>query len=144
MFLMSFIKSNDEGIKKHILYLPYYTSMAIRYHLYNSKIVKNTYGGVLLLAKFRLLKVTLLQGYFLHFLNCTNGTKSRNTSHIFFWVPFYILRTYFANNPLRSVMCWKKRVGLRITHSWYFLSWVISKISWNFYWFDNLLRSINK
>ena len=58
--------------------------MAIRYHLHNSKIVKNTYGGVLLLAKFTLLKVTLLQGYFLHFLNCTNGTKSRNTSHISF------------------------------------------------------------
>ena len=26
-----------------------------------------------------LLKVTPLHGYFSHFLNCTNGTKSRNT-----------------------------------------------------------------
>ena len=37
---------------------------AIWYHLYNLKNVKNTHGGVLLLV------------------NCTNGTKSRNASHI--------------------------------------------------------------
>ena len=35
---------------------------AICYHLYNLKNVKNTHGGV---------------------LNCTNGTESRNASHIF-------------------------------------------------------------
>ena len=29
-----------------------------------------------------LLKVTLLHGYFSRFLNCTNGTKSRNASHL--------------------------------------------------------------
>ena len=29
-----------------------------------------------------LLKVTLLHECFSHFLNCANGTKSRNTSHI--------------------------------------------------------------
>ena len=29
-----------------------------------------------------LLKVTLLHGCFSHFLNCTNGTKSRNASHL--------------------------------------------------------------
>ena len=29
-----------------------------------------------------LLKLTLLHGCFSHFSNCTNGTKSRNTSHI--------------------------------------------------------------
>ena len=29
-----------------------------------------------------LLKVTLLHGCFSHFLNCTNGAKSRNASHI--------------------------------------------------------------
>ena len=28
-----------------------------------------------------LLKVTLLYGYFLTFLNCTNGIKSRKASH---------------------------------------------------------------
>ena len=27
-------------------------------------------------------KLTLLYGYFSHFLNCTNGTKSCNASHI--------------------------------------------------------------
>ena len=28
-------------------------------------------------------KVTLLHGYFSRFLNCTNGTKSRNVSHVY-------------------------------------------------------------
>ena len=50
---------------------------SIWYHLYNLKNVKSTHGGVLLL-----LKVTLLHGCFSRFLNCTNGTKSHNTSHI--------------------------------------------------------------
>ena len=31
-----------------------------------------------------LLKVTLLYGCFSSFLNCTNGTKSHKTSHIFY------------------------------------------------------------
>ena len=57
----------------------------IWYHLYNFKNVKNTHGGVLLLVKLQttptLLKVTLLHGCFSRFLNCTNGTKSRKTSH---------------------------------------------------------------
>ena len=59
---------------------------AIWYHLYNLKNVKNSHGGVLILTRFRLkpatlLKLTLLHWYFSRFLNCTNGTKSRNTSH---------------------------------------------------------------
>ena len=32
--------------------------------------------------KILLLKVTLLHDCFLRFLNCTNGTKSRNASHL--------------------------------------------------------------
>ena len=45
---------------------------------------ENIHGGVLLLVKLQatLLKVTLLIGCFSRFLNCTNGTKSRNASHI--------------------------------------------------------------
>ena len=39
---------------------------AIWYHFYNLKNVKNTHGGVLLLVK--LLKVTLLHGFFFTFL----------------------------------------------------------------------------
>ena len=59
---------------------------ALWYHLYNLKNMKNTHGGVLLLVKLQalacnFLKVTL-HGCFLHFLNCTNGTKLRNASHI--------------------------------------------------------------
>ena len=53
----------------------YVMCCAIWYHLYNLKNVKNTHGGVLLLVK---LKVTLICGCFSRFLNCTNGTKSRN------------------------------------------------------------------
>ena len=41
------------------------------YYLYNLENVKNTHVGVLLLYK-----------RFSRFLNCTNGNKSRNASHI--------------------------------------------------------------
>ena len=61
---------NGETISTYVM------RCAIWYHLYNLKNVKNTHGGVLLLA----LKVTLLHGCFSHFLNCTNGTKSRRAS----------------------------------------------------------------
>ena len=54
---------------------------AIWYHLYNLKCVKNTHGGVLLLVKVKL-KVKLLHGCFLRFLNCTNSTNLRNASRI--------------------------------------------------------------
>ena len=68
----------------------YVIRCAIWYHQYNLKNVKNTHGGVLILVKLQacrlkhatLLKLTLLHGCFLGFLNCTNGTKSRNASHI--------------------------------------------------------------
>ena len=59
----------------------------ISYHLYNLKNVKNTHGRVLILVKLQaealtLLELTLLHGYFSRFLNCTNGTKSRNAQHL--------------------------------------------------------------
>ena len=60
---------------------------AIWYRLNNLKSMKNTYGGVLLLTK---LKIKLLRRCFSHFLNCTNGTKSNNVSHIkveTIWIP---------------------------------------------------------
>ena len=56
----------------------YVVRCAIWYHLYYSKNVKNTHGGVLILV----LKLTLFYGCFSLYLNCTNGTKSRKTSHI--------------------------------------------------------------
>ena len=62
---------------------------AIWFHFYILKNVKNTHGGVLLSVKLQapatLLKVTLLHGHFSRFLNCTNGTKSRNASHILYY-----------------------------------------------------------
>ena len=65
----------------------YVMRFAIWYHLYNSKNVKNTHGGVLLLVKLQLepatlLKVTLLHGWLSRILNCTNGTKWRSASHM--------------------------------------------------------------
>ena len=46
------------------------------------KYVKNSYGGMLLLVKLQALslKVTLFNGWFSRFLNCTNGTKLRDAS----------------------------------------------------------------
>ena len=55
---------------------------AIWYHLYNFKSVENNHGGKLLLAKFTLIKVSLLRGCFLRFLNCANGKKPRKVSHV--------------------------------------------------------------
>ena len=61
----------------------YVTLCAIWYHLYKSKNVKNTHGWVPPFTN--LLKVTLFHVCFHVFkiiLNCTNGTKSLNRSHI--------------------------------------------------------------
>ena len=38
--------------------------------------MKNTHGGLLLL------KSTLLDGFFSHFSNCTNDTKSQKAFHV--------------------------------------------------------------
>ena len=55
---------------------------AIWYHLHNSKNVKNTHGGKLVLVALQALrKVKLLHRCFSRFLNCSNGTKSRKASH---------------------------------------------------------------
>ena len=48
------------------------TLCAIWYHLYHLKNIKRT----------TLLKITLLNGCFSRFLNCTNDTKSRKASHL--------------------------------------------------------------
>ena len=56
---------------------PYEMLCVIRYHLYNLKNVRDTHGEVLLLVK-----ASLLHECFSHFLNCANGTKSHNASHI--------------------------------------------------------------
>ena len=61
---------------------------AIWYHFYNLKNVKNTHGGVLIL-------VTLFHGCLSRFFNCTNGTKSRNASHIAYVKPCFHSRVLF-------------------------------------------------
>ena len=48
-----------------------------------------------------LLKLTLLHGCFSRFLNCTNGTKSRNAPHIPFFKSWY----YFFLKISLSQMC---------------------------------------
>ena len=63
---------------------------AIWYHLYNFKNVKNIHGEVLILV----LKVTLVLGCFSYFLNCTNGTKSRNALHIYDLTCYECFETY--------------------------------------------------
>ena len=62
--------------------------LVIWYHFYDLKNLKNTHRGVLLLVKLQaksLLKLTFLYACFSHFLNCRNGTKSGNASHISDW-----------------------------------------------------------
>ena len=58
----------------------YVVCCAIWYHLYNFENVKNTHGGVLFLVNFTKSNTPSL--VFSRFLNCTNGTKSRETPHI--------------------------------------------------------------
>ena len=54
------------------------------YHLYNFKNVKNTNGGVLLLLQMQAFtKSNTPLWVFLRFLNCSDGNKSRNASHMF-------------------------------------------------------------
>ena len=65
----------------------------IWYHLYNLKNVKNTHGGVLLLIKLQAVS---------RFLNCTNGTKSRNASHSV--LSFSIWQGKYFNNVATSVI----------------------------------------
>ena len=60
---------------------------AIWYHLYNLKNVKKTHGGVLILEKLQaetcnFTEINTPPWVFFTLLNCTNGTKSRNASHI--------------------------------------------------------------
>ena len=90
----------------------------IRYHWYNLKNVKNTHGGMLLLVKLQALKpatlqkVTLFHGYFSRFLNCTNGTKSRNASHITSCEVYYMnIRIKHRNRILTNTksVCLEKR-----------------------------------
>ena len=55
---------------------------AIMYHLYNKKKREKRSWRSVTFKPATLLKVTLLHGFFLRFLNCINGMKSRKTSHI--------------------------------------------------------------
>ena len=72
--------------------------------------MKNTHGGVLLLVTLQtLLKITLLHGCFLCFLNCTNGTKSRNASHIKIGVPIFLLVDLIESFSTQSRKIWTAR-----------------------------------
>ena len=62
--------------------LIYEIRCAVLSYLCHLKNVKNTHRGVL--VSVNLLKVILLHGCFSRFLNCTNGTNSRNAPHILF------------------------------------------------------------
>ena len=79
------------GDIKHKLVGPFQTNVplylneticTIWYHLYNSKNVKNTHGGVLLLEKLQA-KGSTPPWVFFTFFNCTNSTKSFKASQIF-------------------------------------------------------------
>ena len=68
------------------MYYKNVTRWAFWYHLYNLKNMKNTHGGVLLLAKLQVknnfIKSNTAPQVFSRFLHCTIGTKSLNVSQI--------------------------------------------------------------
>ena len=98
---VSLLIDNIYPNEKKILYLDlvfaYEMLFAIWYHLYNLKTMKDTHGGVLFLVTLQakacnFTKSNILQRFFSHFLNCTNGAKSGKTYHISCWS-----RKIFAN-----------------------------------------------
>ena len=82
---------------------------AIWYHFYSLKNVINTHGGVLISVK-----LTLLHGCFSRFLNCPNGTKSLNASHICNLRASYsfILYTPF-NTGIEPPVFGKRLIGMK-------------------------------
>ena len=68
---------------------------AIWYYFYDLKNVKNTDGGVLLLVC-NFTKSKTPPRVFFTFWNCTNGTKSRNASHL--WIKRYSTGLLISQN----------------------------------------------
>ena len=70
-----------------LLLTQYVMRCAILYYLHNFQNVKNTHGGVLILVKLQAeawncTKINTPPWVLSLFLNCRNGTKSRNASHM--------------------------------------------------------------
>ena len=63
--------------------------------------MKNTYGGAPILGPATLLKVALLHGCFSRSVNCANGTKSRNTSHLVYIKKHVKILPTFKKSPDR-------------------------------------------
>ena len=58
-----------------------------------------------------LLKLTLLHGCFSRFLNCTNGTKSRNAPHML----YYKLEKFFGSVVEGISLALSKLAGFEVT-----------------------------
>ena len=97
-YVIRIVRQKDElhTFKQNVYVMRY----AIWYYLYNLKRKKHPWRNA------TLLKVTLLHGCFSHFLNCTNGTKSRNASHI----PKTDLKNDNTGEPLSTLF--------KLTHLW--------------------------
>ena len=54
------------------------------------------FNKVAKITKITLLKLTLLHGCFSRFLNCTNGTKSRNAPHISNLIKLWIYSVHYS------------------------------------------------
>ena len=89
---------------------------AIWYHLYN---VENTHGGVLILVK--------LHECFSHFLNCTNGTKSRNAITYGHFAQyshrsnFYVVQISPTKAETLIINYYTSKIRLHFNHVWIFL-----------------------
>ena len=74
-----------------------------------------------------LLKLTLLHGCFSRFLNCTNGTKSRNASNIvipYLRSPIWVNLSYVLSSSLQFEASFSQKSFIEINHfvESYFLS----------------------
>ena len=109
-----FIKWEQNNIANSIFlnnYSIYVMRYAIWYHLYNFKKREKhlwmsvNFSKVAGLKPATLLKLALLHGCFSRFLNCANGTKSHNASHILmsWFIPFESTKNTKAQKDTKLV-----------------------------------------
>ena len=111
---------------------------AIWYQLRNFKNLKNTFlGAVLLLVKVQASGYNFTinrfpHGYFLRFLNCSNGTKLCRASHMFKVNPFRATGLFL--NPQKTwEYLWFPGIFQEIWKETTSMQWVKDKIFWDIY-----------
>ena len=108
----------NRSVLMEIWYLLYMTDVWAKNHVIESWLLRGVTGTYI----WSLLKVTLLHGCLLRFLNCTNGTKLRNAYHFISLdcVPNYILYCLLRHitNNLQNISL-NKIEGIDLKRFWY-------------------------